>query len=129
MGQDNATVHLSLNGQHQRVNAALAVELAIAFDLHIMRTQHGDRIASSQAGGTSDRTPERMNMLGSRILPAPYLYGLSHTNWPGRCQVFAILCTLEKVVVFLCGLDPGECLREFYRRHINVPHKRSIART
>eukprot|EP00897_Mesotaenium_endlicherianum_P007724 jgi/Mesen1/6980/ME000362S06109 len=65
-------VRLGLAGDHQRVNAALAVELCRRW-LH--RTDH------AQLAAQVDQE------LAAGVLPAAFVAGLSSARWPGRAQI------------------------------------------
>lgn len=62
------SLQLGLDGEHQRVNAALAVALCAAWE---KKHQSNPRLALLEEGH----------------LPDTYLHGLASTSWPGRSQV------------------------------------------
>ncbi len=75
---DGGPLHFGLAGAHQRINAALAVELAACWEQHVITTSSNLR---------SEGAAERLAMLQSGRLPEPYQKGLQQCVWPGRAQV------------------------------------------
>lgn len=71
LGARASTLKLSLSGEHQRVNASLAVQLAAAWE--------------GAAGGP--RARERAALVARGVLPEEYQAGLQAAAWPGRSQV------------------------------------------
>lgn len=76
---------LGLAGEHQRINAALAVALARTWEA-------GCEWATGlqSAGGREREAParaERLKQLGGGHLPEVYLQGLQSCRWAGRSQV------------------------------------------
>jgi hypothetical protein len=69
-------VSVGLGGEHQRVNAGLAVQMCATFEQESLAT------ARAAPGAKS-----RVAALMSRQLPPEYLEGLAATTWPGRSQV------------------------------------------
>ena len=65
-------------GEHQRVNAALAVALCSAWE-------------QAQSGPPLHGRAERVQQLQARHLPATYAQGLLTCHWPGRSQVRSVL--------------------------------------
>ena len=80
---DGAPVHFGLAGAYQRINAALAVELAACWE---------DRVIVHSSSPHSREAAARVALLRSGRLPEPYKEGLRHCIWPGRAQV--TLCHL-----------------------------------
>ena len=71
---------VSLGGDHQRLNGALAVELCAAFER--------DRLA---AGKASQGAQQRVELLDRGWLPQQYARGLASTAWLGRSTVRNLL--------------------------------------
>eukprot|EP00884_Botryococcus_braunii_P023662 jgi/Botrbrau1/9980/Bobra.0012s0071.2 len=68
---------LGLSGEHQVVNASLAVSLAGAFEAEQLR--RGNRV--------SEGAEQRVAQLAQGTVPDTYLRGLNLCQWPGRGQV------------------------------------------
>lgn len=66
---------VSSRGEHQVQNAALAVQLAAAWEAR----------AAAARGNTGAR--RRLEMLARGVLPREYVAGINGTFWPGRSQV------------------------------------------
>ena len=75
---DGAPIHFGLAGAYQRVNAALAVELATAWE---------ERVVINSSRPQSQAAAARVAMLRSGRLPEAYQEGLRQCVWPGRAQV------------------------------------------
>ncbi|KAL6756912.1 putative folylpolyglutamate synthetase [Haematococcus lacustris] len=69
-------VAVGLGGDHQRLNAGLAVQLSLAAEQHQLA-----------AGEAARGAAERVALLQQGRLPAVYAQGLAETEWPGRSQV------------------------------------------
>ena len=80
---DGAPVQFGLAGAYQRINAALAVELAACWE---------DRVITHSSSPHSQEAAARVALLRTGRLPEPYKEGLRHCIWPGRAQV--TLCHL-----------------------------------
>jgi hypothetical protein len=74
-------VSVGLGGEHQRINAGLAVQLCATFERE-----------SLAAGRAAAGAEARLAALKSGQLPAEYIDGLAATLWPGRSQVRALSC-------------------------------------
>jgi folylpolyglutamate synthase len=66
-------VKLGMRGEHQRINASLAVALAKGF----LQAQKSPLGAGESASGSSDL---------DAVLPESFKKPLEETKWPGRCQ-------------------------------------------
>ncbi|KAK9867413.1 hypothetical protein WJX84_000013 [Apatococcus fuscideae] len=75
---DGEPIHFGLAGAYQRVNAALAVELATAWE---------ERVVINSSRPQSQAAAARVAMLRSGRLPEAYQEGLRQCVWPGRAQV------------------------------------------
>ena len=84
---------LGLAGDHQRVNAALAIALA-----HVWESKYRGEEA---VGGRR----VRLTQLADRQLPDVYLQGLHACRWPGRSQVLFPGPVSADAVVLLCLQD------------------------
>ncbi|KAJ9523847.1 hypothetical protein QJQ45_020044, partial [Haematococcus lacustris] len=69
-------VAVGLGGEHQRLNAGLAVQLCLAAEQQQLA-----------AGEAARGAAERVALLQQGRLPAAYAQGLAETEWPGRSQV------------------------------------------
>lgn len=92
---DGSPIHFGLAGAYQRINAALAVELAACWE---------DRVMAHSSSSHSHEAAARVQLLRSGQLPTAYLEGLRHCVWPGRAQVRAngLLCIATLVLFALC---------------------------
>ena len=78
-------VVLGLAGQHQRINAALAVALASSWEARNMRSSSSSSMADRPEGSAARR--QRLEELSAGCLPPAYLQGLQACCWAGRSQV------------------------------------------
>lgn len=72
---------VGLSGEHQRSNAALAVQLCAKFEAERLA------VGAATAGARS-----RLDLLEQGTLPAQYGDGLSQTTWLGRSTVGVCMC-------------------------------------
>ncbi|KAJ9524029.1 hypothetical protein QJQ45_022482 [Haematococcus lacustris] len=75
-GSPLGPVAVGLGGEHQRLNAGLAVQLCLAAEQQQLA-----------AGEAARGAAERVALLQQGRLPAAYAQGLAETEWPGRSQV------------------------------------------
>ena len=80
--EGGASLPLGLAGAHQRVNAALAVALAAAWEAQHAQHAHASGHAATAAG-------ERAEAVARLRLPEAYREGLQACYWPGRAEVIA----------------------------------------
>ena len=78
--EGGADLPLGLAGAHQRVNAALAISLAAAWEAQ--HAQHGQGSDTTRAAAR-----QRSEAVGSLRLPNAYREGLQSCYWPGRAEV------------------------------------------
>lgn len=74
---DGSEVRLGLAGDHQKLNAALAVALASTWE-----ARSGVAAARGLAGAE-----QRAAAVAEGVLPAEYKEGLERAHWPGRSHV------------------------------------------
>ncbi|KAK9822027.1 hypothetical protein WJX74_001621 [Apatococcus lobatus] len=75
---DGAPIHFGLAGAYQRINAALAIELAACWE---------DRVMAHSSSPQRHQAAARVELLQSGRLPESYKEGLRRCIWPGRAQV------------------------------------------
>lgn len=68
-------ITVGLAGEHQEMNAALAVQLAAAWE------------SDSQVAKAKPSAEARVAMVQQRLLPDEYVQGLAQCSWPGRSQI------------------------------------------
>lgn len=78
---DGSEVRLGLAGDHQKLNAALAVSLASTWE-----ARSGVAAARGLAGAE-----ERAAAVVGGVLPAEYKEGLEKAHWPGRSHVSLLM--------------------------------------
>lgn len=86
-------VPIGLQGNHQRVNASLAVSLCHAWE---------ERNGTSTASAT-----RRCQLLAAGVLPREYEEGLRQASWPGRSQVVQ---ESEDITYYLDGAHTAESM-------------------
>ena len=72
-----ASVRVGLAGEHQKLNAALALELVAAWEAR-------SSVAATRQGEAAAR---RVRELAAGVIPAEYARGLENVRWPGRGQI------------------------------------------
>lgn len=124
-------LRVNLGGAHMRLNASLAVQLALAWEqqelLHkrprpsaqaqpAVQSPTADRNSSSGgscSGAAAVQDAEvpglagaeaRIALASSGVLPASYERGLATVTWPGRSQVRRDQCSLMHVPPVLCAM-------------------------
>eukprot|EP00983_Pelagomonas_calceolata_P094417 1157888-Pelagomonas_calceolata.AAC.12 len=92
-------IPVGLGGEHQRTNAALAVQLCAKFEAR--------RLAS---GNAAPGAGSRLELLQEGKLPAQYGQGLRDTSWLGRSTVRdpQCICVLLCVIQCLAGVVGAE---------------------
>ena len=86
-------VPIGLQGNHQRVNASLAVSLCHAWE--------------ERCGGTTPISKRRCELLAAGVLPREYEEGLRQASWPGRSQVVQVN---ENITYYLDGAHTAESM-------------------
>lgn len=109
-------ISVGLAGDHQLLNASLAVALVSSWEqVHLKQQtqqQHLSNGSSSTAGiaaaaasenaaGRVAAAAERLQQLQSGVLPQAYCDGLQQATWPGRSQVSAMCWAFCFVVHYL----------------------------
>lgn len=84
-------VSVGLAGDHQRLNASLAVALVNSWEQHVSSRQQS-KTDQQQAGVAG--AEQRLQQLQQGLLPQKYLEGLRKAAWPGRSQVMPRLWKL-----------------------------------
>jgi folylpolyglutamate synthase/dihydropteroate synthase len=81
-------VSVGLAGEHQVLNASLAVALVRSWEQRAV-LQPPSTTSSSSSHPTAETTAasERLQQLQSGVLPLQYCEGLQKAAWPGRSQV------------------------------------------
>lgn len=95
---DGSPIHFGLAGAYQRINAALAVELAACWE---------DRVVAHSGSSHSHQAAARVELLRSGQLPTAYQEGLRHCIWPGRAQVTLDGLPFFPTISLLALVDPG----------------------
>jgi folylpolyglutamate synthase len=98
--EGGASLALGLAGAHQRVNAALAVALAAAWE-----AQHAQHARAS--GHAAAVARERAEAVAQLRLPEAYRKGLQACYWPGRAEASRRCCTCWRLLT-------GVCLPEYH---------------
>jgi folylpolyglutamate synthase/dihydropteroate synthase len=88
----NRQVSVGLAGDHQVLNASLAVALVRSWEqthlTHLQQQQQQQQCDSSSAASDGgDAAAERLQQLQEGVLPLAYCEGLRKATWPGRSQV------------------------------------------
>lgn len=116
--QPGHTITVGLAGDHQVLNASLAVALVRSWEQHsLQQQQQADGSTPSSAAtavsngsngsnvaAVAAAAAERLKQLQSRVLPLEYCQGLEHAAWAGRSQVKGVFTTW---VYYMCGLMWG----------------------
>lgn len=84
-GQQQQQVSVGLAGDHQRLNASLAVALVSSWEQHVSSRQQAK--AEQQKATVAAAAEQRLQQLQQGVLPQEYLEGLRKAAWPGRSQV------------------------------------------
>lgn len=87
-------IKLGLAGDHQRINASLAIALVRSFlasprlpkAFKSLALPHSDSSAKA-ASDSADLPSLPADLVAPVPLPAEFVAGLEQTRWPGRCQV------------------------------------------
>jgi len=88
-------ITVGLAGDHQRLNASLAVALVQSWEessLSRQQRQQQQQLTGPEAAATplQQAAAARLHQLERRILPDEYCRGLESASWPGRSQVMVI---------------------------------------
>jgi folylpolyglutamate synthase len=93
---------LGIAGEHQKINASLAVALAGMWEGTIAHSKNSKQVE----GGA-----ERAAQIAEGTLPKEYIQGLSKAFWPGRSQIFLdTTVPVNKLSFFLDGAHTEESM-------------------
>jgi hypothetical protein len=112
--QQGHTISVGLAGDHQRLNASLAVVLVRSWEQHALAQQHSGSAPSGSHkfdGALLAAAAERLQQLQRGVLPAAYCAGLQGAAWPGRSQVRVVSCRVVGCGVVWCGVLVQLCGR------------------
>jgi folylpolyglutamate synthase/dihydropteroate synthase len=83
----NRQISVGLAGDHQVLNASLAVALVRSWEQTHLQQQQQQCNGSSAASTGEVAAAERLQQLQEGVLPLAYCEGLMKATWPGRSQV------------------------------------------
>ena len=81
LAEPGGTIHVGLAGDHQTLNASLAVALTRCWE-----QRHLERAAGKAGEQSLQQQQQRLGLLAKGVLPPAYAEGLQSAAWPGRSQ-------------------------------------------
>lgn len=128
---------MGLAGDHQLLNAALAVAMVQAWEQHRLSSSSSTGVqgdAEAKVDGLNDsqqqqglaRAAARLGQLQQGVLPDVYCQGLRDARWPGRSQVSCTLQHMMLVIWLMCQLAEAHARsRGFHSVFTMFPHTQS----